>query len=131
MAEPAVFRCIAPGCTYQMWDASLEDANAHWQEHLPKAAPASKPAVVTTSRFRDPFGSEGTATHEAAVGPLHRGDRVVVGARRTVLIVWEDLGRGVQVTSEDGYRRAVAGDPEAPIVGLPRHDIVALAPETS
>lgn len=55
-----------------------------------------------------------------------RGDRVVVegrGGRRATLTVWEDHGRGLALSSEDGYRRLLAGDSDAPLVGFPRRDV--------
>ncbi len=59
-----------------------------------------------------------------------RGDRVVVegfGGRRAVLRVWEDRGRGLCLSSEAGYQRALAGDEGAPLVGYPRRDIKGYA----
>lgn len=59
-----------------------------------------------------------------------RGDRVVVtghGGRRATLVVWEDRGRGLCLSSDDGYRRLLAGEREAPLVGFPRRDIVGPA----
>ncbi len=55
-----------------------------------------------------------------------RGQRVVVeglDGRQTILRVWEDRGRGLTLSSEGGYERALAGDPEAPLVGFPRRDV--------
>ena len=64
---------------------------------------------------------------------FERGDRVKVSSRgrETELIVWEDRGRGVVLTSEDGFARAQAGDPDAPLVGFPRRDVAGLAGERS
>lgn len=58
-----------------------------------------------------------------------RGDRVLVG--ESVLVVWEDRGRGLCLSSEVGYQRALAGDENAPLVGYPRHDVRGLAEVTS
>lgn len=60
---------------------------------------------------------------------FERGDQVVVSARgrEGVLVVWEDRGRGLVLTTEGGFRRAMAGDPNAPLVGFPRSDISGLA----
>lgn len=61
-----------------------------------------------------------------------RGQRVVVrglGDREVVLRVWEDRGRGVTLSSESGYQRALAGDPDAPLVGFPRSDVRGVADE--
>jgi hypothetical protein len=55
-----------------------------------------------------------------------RGDEVIVegyGGRRAVLTVWEDRGRGVTLSSAEGYARLVAGDLDAPLVGFPRQDV--------
>lgn len=55
-----------------------------------------------------------------------RGERVVVagmGGRESTLLVWEDHGQGVALTTANGYQRALSGDPEAPIVGYPRRDV--------
>lgn len=54
-----------------------------------------------------------------------RGERVIVTGRgsETVLVVWEDRGRGLVLTSDAGYRLALAGDPNAPLVGFPRRDV--------
>lgn len=58
-----------------------------------------------------------------------RGDRVLVEGRgeRSVLVVWEDRGRGVCLSSETGFQRALSGDEDAPLVGYPRRDICGLA----
>lgn len=58
-----------------------------------------------------------------------RGDRVLVEGKggRSVLVVWEDRGRGVCLSSESGFRRALSGDEDAPLVGYPRRDIAGLA----
>lgn len=57
-----------------------------------------------------------------------RGDRVVVEGRgESVLVVWEDRGRGVCLSSESGFMRALAGDQDAPLVGFPRRDVRGLA----
>ena len=58
-----------------------------------------------------------------------RGDRVLVGDG--VLVVWEDRGRGLCLSSEAGYKRALAGDEDAPLVGYPSHDVRGLAEATS
>ena len=47
--------------------------------------------------------------------------------RESVLVVWEDRGRGLCLTSEDGYGRALAADEDAAFVGYPRRDIRGLA----
>lgn len=63
-----------------------------------------------------------------------RGDRVIVigrGGRRAVLTVWQDLGRGLSLSTDDGYRRLLAGDSEAPLVGFPRRDVRGKAGTTS
>lgn len=55
-----------------------------------------------------------------------RGERVMVeghGGRKATLVVWEDRGRGLALTSERGYRQLLHGDPDAPIVGFPLRDI--------
>lgn len=55
-----------------------------------------------------------------------RGERVVIeghGGRRAILRVWADRGRGLTLSSEDGYRRLLAGDPDAPQVGFPIRDV--------
>jgi hypothetical protein len=58
-----------------------------------------------------------------------RGDRVLVEGRggSSVLVVWEDRGRGVCLSSESGFQRALSGDGNAPLVGYPRRDIRGLA----
>jgi hypothetical protein len=58
-----------------------------------------------------------------------RGDHVLVEdrGRRSVLVVWEDRGRGLCLSSEGGFQRALAGDSEAPLVGYPRRDVLGLA----
>lgn len=59
-----------------------------------------------------------------------RGERVVVkgfSERPTVLTVWEDRGRGLTLTTDDGYRRLLDGDTDAPQVGFPRGDVVGKA----
>ena len=55
-----------------------------------------------------------------------RGERVVVASRgrETVLVVWEDRGRGLVLTSPVGYEQALAGKVDAPLVGYPRLDVV-------
>lgn len=58
-----------------------------------------------------------------------RGDRVIVqglGGRTAILRVWEDRGSGVVVSSDDGYRRLMAGDDTAPQVGFPAADVRVL-----
>ena len=55
-----------------------------------------------------------------------QGDRVEVeglGGRRAVLRVWQDHGHGLTLSSEAGYVRALAGDPDAPLVGFPKRDV--------
>lgn len=55
-----------------------------------------------------------------------RGEQVIVegfGGRRAVLTVWEDRGRGLALSTADGYARLLAGDIDAPIVGFPRGDV--------
>lgn len=55
-----------------------------------------------------------------------RGDQVLVegfGGRRAVLRVWETSAGGAQLSSEAGYKRLVAGDRDAPLVGFPASDI--------
>lgn len=54
-----------------------------------------------------------------------RGEQVIVegfGGRRAVLTVWEDRGRGMALSTPDGYARLLAGE-DAPIVGFPRGDV--------
>ena len=55
-----------------------------------------------------------------------RGEKVIVeghGGKRAVLVVWKDLGRGLTLSTEDGYRRLLAGDADAPQVGFPLRDV--------
>lgn len=55
-----------------------------------------------------------------------RGDRVLVegqGNREAILRVWEDHGEGITLSTEDGYRRLLRGDSDAPQVGFPIADI--------
>jgi len=55
-----------------------------------------------------------------------RGDRVLVRGfrgREAVLRVWEERGRGIVLSSESGYARALAGDDDAPLVGFPLTDV--------
>lgn len=55
-----------------------------------------------------------------------RGELVLVeghGGRRAVLRVWEDRGRGLTLSSDEGYQRLLADDPDAPQVGFPRRDV--------
>lgn len=54
-----------------------------------------------------------------------RGEQVIVegfGGRRAILTVWEDRGRGLALSTQDGYARLLAGE-DAPIVGFPRGDV--------
>ena len=62
-----------------------------------------------------------------------RGDHVLVEGRgrRSILVVWEDRIRGICLSSESGFQRALAGDPEAPLVGYPRCDVLGLADATN
>lgn len=58
-----------------------------------------------------------------------RGDRVLVHGyrgREAVLRVWEERGRGIVLSSEAGYLRAIAGDESAPLVGFPLTDVARL-----
>lgn len=32
-----LFVCPVPDCGYQFWDATFDDSNAHWLEHLREA----------------------------------------------------------------------------------------------
>ena len=60
-----------------------------------------------------------------------RGDRVRVegfGGQTATLRVWEELGRGLVLCSEDGYERLTRGD-EAPLVGFPWSNIKGLVPD--
>ena len=56
-----------------------------------------------------------------------RGDRVLVEGfrgKRATLYVWKPLGeQGLVLCTEDGYRRRMAGDEDAPAVGFPMTDI--------
>lgn len=55
-----------------------------------------------------------------------RGDRVLVRGykgREAILRVWETRVGGLVLSSEDGYRRLVEGDPTAPLVGFPVRDV--------
>lgn len=55
-----------------------------------------------------------------------RGDYVVVEGhrgRRAVLRVWENRGQGLALSTDDGYRRLLAGDSDAPVVGFPIGDV--------
>jgi hypothetical protein len=63
-----------------------------------------------------------------------RGQRVIVegyNGRRAVLRVWDDRGRGVALSTEEGYKRLLAGDSDAPLVGFPRRDIVRVTASSS
>ena len=63
-----------------------------------------------------------------------RGEQVVVEGyrgRRSVLTVWEDRGRGIVLTSQEGYSRLLAGDGSAPAVGFPKRDVRGKADATT
>lgn len=59
-----------------------------------------------------------------------RGDIVrllAYGGDRLVRRVWQDLGRGVAICSEDTYQRAIRdGIAEPNCVGWPREDVLEL-----
>jgi hypothetical protein len=55
-----------------------------------------------------------------------RGDRVLVegrGNREAILRVWANHGEGMTLSTEDGYKRLLRGDSDAPQVGFPIGDI--------
>ncbi len=57
-----------------------------------------------------------------------RGDQVLVqgyDGKTAVLRIWESLGRGLLLCTEEGYHRKMSGQ-EAPAVGFPLWDVVSL-----
>ena len=60
---------------------------------------------------------------------IKQGDRVRVRGCRDkegVLRVWEVRPRGLVLTTEQGYKRLLAGDEDAPQVGYPDADVLGL-----
>ena len=61
-----------------------------------------------------------------------RGDRVRVRGyqdREGVLRVWEVRPHGLVLTNDEGYKRLLDGDEEAPQVGYPAADVLSLVAE--
>lgn len=59
---------------------------------------------------------------------FERGAHVVVvifGGIRQRARVWDDLGAGVLICSEDEYQQAIAEDKEPLYAGFPRQDVLA------
>lgn len=58
---------------------------------------------------------------------MERGTEVTVRAFRGIRLrrrVWEDVGRGVLLTSEPEYQRAMRDGDEAKAAGFPKHDVL-------
>jgi hypothetical protein len=60
---------------------------------------------------------------------FERGKRVLVkayGGKQLDRIVWEDVGKGLLVTTEREYQQAIRDGTEPILVGFPKDDVIQL-----
>ena len=60
---------------------------------------------------------------------IDRGKHVLVrayGNKQFERIVWEDTGKGVLLTTEREYQRALQEEGEPIVVGFPKDDIISI-----
>jgi hypothetical protein len=60
---------------------------------------------------------------------IKRGERVLIkayGGKELERIVWEDVGKGLLLTTEREYRQAVQDGTEPISVGFPKDDVIQI-----